>query len=280
MYAMKKRLTYTAYYIFSIAYLGTATKRGFAAALSAPQQKPLILDIFSLHKVHLRGNNHSSSRSGEYVSPWCYAATVDPTRETPPSPEIQYNFLAFQVWPSARTASFFLERHIDAIKQWKVCELGCGPALPSLVMARLGVPHVIATDLDELALQMVSKAAEDQELDNLTTKCVDLTGDTAVIKDVNADLYIMSDVFENTPVAKGAARMTMAALESGSKVWAFAQSDRAQRDIFLNELKDLGAEDYTNLMQWEKCEDYLTQQQLCDRSLILFDLDEITVDYG
>ncbi len=147
-------------------------------------------------------------------------------------------------------------------------------------MARLGVPHVIATDLDELALQMVSKAAEDQELDNLTTKCVDLTGDTAVIKDVNADLYIMSDVFENTPVAKGAARMTMAALESGSKVWAFAQSDRAQRDIFLNELKDLGAEDYTNLMQWEKCEDYLTQQQLCDRSLILFDLDEITVDYG
>jgi predicted nicotinamide N-methyase len=244
-----------------------------AAALSTP--RPAISEIFSLHKVHLRGNNPSS--------PWCYAATIDPTRE---APGVKYNFLATQVWPSARTASFLLERNADAIRDWKVCELGCGPALPSLVMADLGLPQVIATDLDQVALDMVQEAAREQAFENLITKCVDLTGEeqedgysAAIIEEIGADLYIMSDVFENASVARGAAGITMKALQSGAKVWTFAQSDRAQREIFLQELKELGADEYVDVMEWRNSDDFKVEQ-FCNHPLMLFDLDEITVNYG
>jgi len=160
---------------------------------------------------------------------------------------------------------------------WTVCELGCGPALPSLVLAGLGLPLVIATDLDELALDMVTKAAQEQGFDNLKTKCVDLTGNTDVLDQINADLYVMSDVFENGHVAKGAARMTMKALISGSRVWIFAQSDRAQREIFREELKNLGADKYGTI-GWLMNES--DNVELCSDQLLLFDLDEVTVNYG
>ena len=50
----------------------------------------------------------------------------------------------------------------------------------------------------------------------------------------------LSDVFENNQVAQGAARVTAEVLERGrSCVWVFAQSDRAQRDVFLSEVQRL-----------------------------------------
>ena len=237
-----------------------------AKALSAPQQQA-ISEIFSLQKNPLR-NNPSS--------PWCYTARIDPTRE---APGVKYNFLATQVWPSARTAAFFLERNLDTICDWKVCELGCGPALPSLVIANLGLREVIASDLDEIALEMVKEAAKDQCCDNLSTKCVDLTGDPAVIDEIGADLYIMSDVFENANVAKGAAGFTMKALQSGAKVWVFAQSDRAQRETYLQALEELEAHEYVHVMDWCKIDD-MKGELLSNHPLILLDLEEIAVDYG
>ena len=48
-------------------------------------------------------------------------------------------------------------------------ELGCGPGLPSIVLANLGISEVIATDVDLIALQMVEKSAREQNLDNLKT---------------------------------------------------------------------------------------------------------------
>lgn len=235
-------------------------------ALSAPQHQA-ISEIFSLQKIPLR-NNPSS--------PWCYTARIDPTRE---APDVKYNFLATQVWPSARTAAFFLERNLDTICDWKVCELGCGPALPSLVMANLGLREVLASDLDEIALEMVKEAAKDQCCDNLSTKCVDLTGDPTVIDEIGADLYVMSDVFENANVAKGAAGFTMKALQSGAKVWVFAQSDRAQREIYLQELQELEAHEYVHIMDWRKIND-MEGELPSNHPLILFDLEEIAVDYG
>ena len=219
---------------------------------------------FSLHKVKLRNNDSS---------PYCFAATVDPTKETV---DIKYNFLATQVWPSARQASFVLEKYVD--RSWKVCEFGCGPALPSLVMAGLGLPKVFATDLDMVALNMVEKAANEQGFDNLVTKRVDLTAEPEnILKSINADLYLMSDVFENGAVAQGAALFTIKALEAGSRVWTFAQSDRAQRDIYLKELEILGAEKYGSIT-WKMAD--LSSDNVPDEMLLLFDLDEVNVNYG
>ena len=188
---------------------------------------------------------------------------------------MKYNFLATQVWPSARQASFVLEEYVDP--KWTVCELGCGPALPSLVLAGLGLPRIIATDLDLLALSMVETAADEQGYHNLETKCVDLTGNVQILDEIHADLYVMSDVFENSIVAKGAAKMTLKALESGSKVWTFAQSDRAQRDVYVQELKRLGASKF-GVIEWRMSDD--RSIDLHNNQIALLDLDELTINYG
>jgi predicted nicotinamide N-methyase len=219
---------------------------------------------FSLNKVKLRQNESS---------PWTYTASVDPTIEQL-SPFPKYNFLATQVWPSAREASFFLETHVD--KSWKCCELGCGPGLPSLTIAQIGCKSVIATDVDEVALEIVQKAANEQHLKNLQTMRVDLTGSSEVLDEILANLYIMSDVFENSQVAYGAAQMTIKVLDSGAKCWVFAQSDRAQRNFYVEKLKELGAEKYGPL-------DWRLSNRVEPKgpdTLLLIDLDEVNVDYG
>mmetsp|Transcript_25207 Transcript_25207/g.31050 ORF Transcript_25207/g.31050 Transcript_25207/m.31050 type:complete len:256 (+) Transcript_25207:90-857(+) len=223
-----------------------------------------LVSNLSLHKVFLR---QSSS------SPWCYGLTIDPTRES--NIKIAYNFLSTQVWPSARVAAFTCETHVD--KKWKVCELGAGPCLPSLTLASMGV-DVIATDIDELALQMAQQAASKQSLENrFQTKILDLMGDIHILDEINADLYILSDVFESGDVVKGAAKMTMKALKSDSRVWVFAQSDRAQREIYLEELKCMGAEKYCSELTWRILH---KESDLIQDRLLLCDLDEVTVNYS
>jgi Predicted methyltransferase len=220
-------------------------------------------NIPKLHKVPLR-NTHSS--------PWCYAATLDPTNQL----KANFNFLATQVWPSARAASFFLEEHVD--KKWKVCELGCGPALPSLTIASLGMDEVIATDIDLVGLEMAKMAAEQQGFTNVSTKCVDLTGrPDKELRDIGADLYFMSDVFENSAVARGAAMFTKKILDSGSRVWTFSQSDRAQRDIYLNELQRLDVGFYGRT-EWRSIEHILSDSSRSDM-LLLIEIDELQVKY-
>jgi predicted nicotinamide N-methyase len=221
-------------------------------------------NIPEMHKVRLR-NTQSS--------PWCYAATIDPTNQI----KGHFNFLATQVWPSARAASFFLEERVD--KSWKVCELGCGPALPSLTIAGLGLEEVIATDIDLVGLDMAKKAAEQQGLTNLSTRCVDLTGcPDKELQGIDADLFFMSDVFENSAVARGAASFTKKILDSGSRVWTFSQSDRAQRDIYLKELQHLGADGYGRI-EWRSIGSISSDLLLRDM-LLLIEVDELQVKYN
>lgn len=177
------------------------------------------------------------------------------------------NFLATQVWPSARVAATALSRYIDPL--WVVCELGCGPGLPSLTAAKLGASRVIATDLDLFALQAVMEAASAQNLDNIETRQFDLTAQNEQLPP--ADLYILSDVFESGTVAIGAAHATMEALSSGSRVWVFAQTDRAQRDVYLDELVRICS---TNDM-WTSMDDFEP-----GKTLWLCDVDEGAVNYG
>jgi hypothetical protein len=213
----------------------------------------------SVHRVPLRQNDDTS--------PYCYAASSIADLKGA-------NFLATQVWPSARVASLALERHVS--KEWTVCEFGCGPGLPSLTAATLGC-QVYATDLDEFALELVQAAAQSQQLlpSHVQTRRVDLIQgfeqkDEDWIQDI--DLFLFSDVFENGHVAQGAARITQQILQtSKAKVWVFAQSDRAQREVFLKELQQT----INPKLAWQPIDSYNTKEQLW-----LCDLDETTVSYG
>jgi predicted nicotinamide N-methyase len=257
VYGIKRMAMCCVFLVILIALLCGNTTKAFS-----------LLSDFSLHKVKLRNDDSS---------PYCYAATVDPTKSSISENKVRYNFLATQVWPSARQAAFFLEQYVD--RTWKVCELGCGPALPSITLANLGLKQVIASDLDKVALEMIEKAAEEQGYENLFTEQIDLTEvpTDELLNRIDADLYVMSDVFENNAVATGAAYFTQRLLEHGAKVWIFAQSDRAQREIYLKELEKIGMSKYGNL-QW--INQSQTSETLLQDQLVLFDLDELNVVYG
>lgn len=141
-----------------------------------------------------------------------------------------------------------------------MCEFGCGPGLPSLTAANviksasggiLGsqtlLKRVIATDVDSVALALVKQAAIEQGLDSiLTAQPFDLIENAnAISLAPQADLYLLADVFESSHVARGAALLTSQlflddrAGRAPCQVWVFAQSDRAQREVYLDEMKRL-----------------------------------------
>jgi len=249
-------------------------KANLITMIISAQQRLLTLSCGSQINV-----NPTPLRRDDINSPWCYTFSVSPvvidddvrSSTLPP----RANFLATQVWPSSRIASTIIEQYLDP--SWKVCELGCGPGLPSLTAAMKG-SEVIATDLDECALEMVEAAAREQGFlidQRFQTRQFDLTSRQNVLPD--ADLYVMSDVFESSNVAESAAYHVQSVISKNSKsqskrrVWVFAQSDRAQRETFL----DVMRETYDESLEWS-----LNQKPNMDLELWLCDLDETAVEYN
>lgn len=202
---------------------------------------------------------------------------------------IPYNFLATQVWPSARTAAIVIEKYMSLqsiSQQIVVCEFGCGPGLPSLTAA---VCHqncrVIATDIDPLALNLVRQAAIEQNVSSrIDTLSFDLVENVETSNIPDADIYILSDVFENSIVARGAAQISLRLLKEkiNSKIWVFAQSDRAQREIYVRELQSLlliPSIQWSHSLQPPDLPYGDSQNQLKDR-LWLCNIDETNVFYG
>lgn len=310
-----------------------ATARHTQAMVST---STVLVGALPVHKVHLR--------SSDISSPWSYAATINPLAVPANGNEIanesslssqpypRLNFLATQVWPSARAASTMMERYLKYIidssnDHYCVCELGCGPGLPSITAVNLGVPKVIATDIDPMALMLVNAAAKEQveisrlqqqQQQSFSTGIFDLT---LPQKDTNsdigtgkttttttsttaatttttptftslpqADLYIMSDIFESATVAYGAAYYTCEALRHGSKVWIFTQSDRAQRNIYISELVQFLKNEEELTLFSQTCEAMLQKikwlpmdsigiQEIKNCLLLLVDVDELSVIY-
>jgi len=240
-------------------------------------------------------------RRDDISSPWCYAASLSPiinddddsTVTSTTTLPTGSNFLATQVWPSSRIASTVIEKYMNS--SWSVCELGCGPGLPSLTAACCGARNVIASDLDAVALELVKAAAIEQgyirqeDSDNVTkdaiktnliTRRFDLTSEDDILP--KADLYILSDVFESSSVAEGAAYHVKSILsnnkqrtkEQVSRVWVFAQQDRAQRDTFLNQMREW-YNDEDKVIDWS-----MNHKPDPNEELWLFDLDETMVGYN
>ena len=239
-------------------------------------------------------------RRDDISSPWCYAASLSPiidddddSTTTSTALPTGSNFLATQVWPSSRIASTVIEKYMNP--SWSVCELGCGPGLPSLTAACCGARKVIATDVDNVALELIKAAAIEQgyireeERDNedeietkqqFVIRRFDLTSEDDNLP--KADLYILSDVFESSSVAEGAAYHVKSIIsnnkqrtkEQVSRVWVFAQQDRAQRDTFLNQMREW-YKDEDKVLDWN-----MNHKPDPNEVLWLFDLDETMVGYN
>ena len=204
-----------------------------------PLQQLTSVPGISVHRVPLRYH--------DLKSPYTLAVStsIDVENNDKPVPvALPYNFLASQVWPSARTAAIVIEKYMslqNSSIHTVFCEFGCGPGLPSLTAALCHENcHAIATDIDPLALELVRQAAIEQNASNrVETLTFDLTVNVTTSPIPEADIYVFSDVFENGLVAKGAAQITVRLLKENdhSKIWVFAQSDRAQRELYLKELQ-------------------------------------------
>lgn len=253
---------------------------------------------------------------GEASSPYALTLRLQPSASSPSSisesTETPYNFLATQVWPSARVAACAVETHLvskgESTQSGAVetmCEFGCGPGLPSLTAAsaikralsgsegsRTSLKRVVATDVDPVALELVKRSAYEQGLDSiLSAQPFDLMGDADATSFVpQADLYLLADVFESSHVARGAAHLTSRLLlddrgRAPCQVWVFAQSDRAQREVYLDEMKRLLQDES---LAWSPVEsgppplvplsDALPRQRPSSR-LWLCDVDEMRVKY-
>mmetsp|Transcript_42050 Transcript_42050/g.48608 ORF Transcript_42050/g.48608 Transcript_42050/m.48608 type:complete len:319 (-) Transcript_42050:66-1022(-) len=287
--------------------------------------KPRAVRGLPIHQVPLRQQQQKQQQSSSLPlqAPYCYA--LSSITDLPP----QCNFLASQVWPSARVAAKILEERFLAgdlfpsirknencnpgsmnRNKFTICELGCGPGLPSLVFAATATRdttktevkvNVIATDIDEFALELVNAAAIEQGLENIiSTRSYDLScgdDDESWMDDV--DLFVMSDVFESNAVAVGAARLTHRIFSRNStnnqtsplhandkKFFVFSQTDRVQRDIYVRELRRLflqsreeGHPDVfissSSSFDWSTPESYNPVDFLW-----LCEVDETRVDYG
>ena len=254
--------------------------------------------VLSPSKVSGVGVHRTYLRLPNPALPFCYSADAFALPSEDDEGDIgdcvTPNFLATQVWPSARAAATTIEQCSDPL--WTVCEFGCGPGLPSIVAASTRATckrdddgtatdshraraRVIATDYDEFALRLVDAAAREQELDSiLSTQIFDLTCSESELPD--ADLYVMSDVFECREVAIGAAKQTLRALNLGKRVWIFAQSDRAQREIYRDHLNALLEENGRVAVEWTEMASVQDNDDCLEQeSLVLFDVDETKVEY-
>jgi hypothetical protein len=274
-----------------------------------------------VYRTPLRRQQQHEERQEDEPSPYCFS--LSSMLDVP----INSNVLATQVWPSARVAARTLEERIfakdskllcalsdergetEGTNKFTICELGCGPGLPSLTVAAAFAStqntkidfRVIATDLDEFALDLVTAAAKEQGLDHIvSTRPLDLIqagGEEWAREEKNAwmedvDMFVMSDVFESNAVAVGAARLTQRVLSwtenhlpekdydrtrescrKRKRMWVFAQTDRTQREVYLRELQDDNLS--PSSLKWKPPESYDLEEHLW-----LCDLDETLVDYG
>ena len=138
-----------------------------------------------------------------------------------------HDALSTQLWPSARIAAGLVAEAAPA----SMVEVGSGLALPSLAAARAGV-RALATDRDAVALDFVSAAAADQNID-LATQVFDVEDASTALPP--GDLVVLADVFVTDPVAEACAARCEEALRRGSDVLVVAAA-RSTRDAFLGAL--------------------------------------------
>lgn len=143
-----------------------------------------------------------------------------------------------QVWPSAFAAARAL---VDVGASGKrVVELGCGPGLPSIAACAAGARDVLATDMSELALDLVRRSAE------ALREGGGMDGDCAFAArpfDVGSgeplpagDVYVAADLLYDVGTARALGRHCRQALDRGAAVLVTCPGREEGRRAFLAEV--------------------------------------------
>ena len=133
------------------------------------------------------------------------AARVDDVLETVIDEDHVY---AARLWPSSFVAARTLLRHLETEREAVVCEIGCGPGLPSLAALAAGARSVIAVDMSPLALGLVSHAARSYQptraprLTTVQRNLLQSDGETPV----HCDYLVVADLLYDLPTAQAVGR--------------------------------------------------------------------------
>lgn len=142
------------------------------------------------------------------------------------------------LWPSA----FAIAKEIQQLcgssgLPASTLELGAGTGLCSLVCAKMGIKSVLATDIEQLSLQLVQLAAEMQGFEGISTGAFDVCDSALELPP--ADLVFASDLMYSNEVARSLGRRCMEAKARGSRVLV-GDPGRPGRGAFLEGLQESG----------------------------------------
>ena len=108
-------------------------------------------------------------------------------------------------WPSAVVAARSIAAR-DGVAGLRILELGAGTGLASATAARLGA-DVVATDVSELSLELLRRAAETAAFD---VQRLDFTDATAVAALGHFDVVVAADTLYEEAIARATARVVRA----------------------------------------------------------------------
>jgi predicted nicotinamide N-methyase len=155
------------------------------------------------------------------------------------------------LWPAARAVADRLLERYD-LQGTTILEIGAGTGLVSLAALLGGARKVLATDYQELPLELLQYSAHylNPHIDDscLSTRLFDITSHEHL---PIADIMVAADVLYEPQTGIQLARRVVEALESNMKVLIGDSPGRAGRGAFLQELENLGvAADFRSVSGW------------------------------
>ena len=108
-------------------------------------------------------------------------------------------------WPSAVVAARSIAAR-DGVAGLRILELGAGTGLASAAAARLGA-DVVATDVSEISLELLRRAAADGAFD---VQLLDFTDSDAVAALGDFDIIVAADTLYEEAIARATARVVRA----------------------------------------------------------------------
>ena len=169
------------------------------------------------------------------------------------------------LWPaSSSIASYLLwsDHPAELLHNKTILELGTGLGLVALAAAMGGAAHVLATDYEQIPLQLLEYAAQhlnpalqqllqkngtDHDDDDdansiLSTDLFDICDECSPLP-ISADVVVAADIMYEPKTGRCMARRAVEALRAGSIVLIGDSPGRAGRPAFLQELDRLGVID-------------------------------------
>lgn len=174
-----------------------------------------------------------------------------------------FDVYSAQIWPSSVAATAVLLRALAA-RNGRVCELGCGPGLPSLAALAAGSRSVVATDWSDFALAIVKHASSLQPdlQSSLSTARVNVFDPESPLP--RADYYVAADMLYDEKLASALGRRLAPALQAGAILIVadpFRLSGRG-RTAFVEGLRFRGRE-----LGWELADDVADGAEFEDECL-------------